>query len=101
MLMVVMVAREKWTDGRLDALDNKVDDGLERLNSDIKDLRWEMNARFDKVDARFDRVDARFDKIDERFNRIGDRMVRAAWALAAATIGGATAIIAALIAANG
>lgn len=84
MLMVVMVAREKWTDERLDALDNKVDDGLERLGSDIKDLRWEMNARFDKVDARFDKVD--------------ERMFQAAVAIVVATVGGAGAIVAALIA---
>jgi tetrahydromethanopterin S-methyltransferase subunit G len=41
--MVVMTPREKWTDERLDDLNNKVDDG------------------FDAVDKRFDRLEARID----------------------------------------
>jgi hypothetical protein len=56
MLMAVMTPREKWTDARLDNLNKKVDDGFARLDTDIRDLRREMNARFNSVDARFDAV---------------------------------------------
>ena len=52
--MAVMMPREKWTDERLDDLNKKVDEGFGRLDGDIKDLRRDMNTRFDKVDARFD-----------------------------------------------
>ena len=52
--MAVMMPRETWTDERLDDLNKKVDDGfarldrrIDRLDEDIKDLRREMNARFD------------------------------------------------------
>jgi hypothetical protein len=54
MLMAVMLPRERWTDERLDELNKKVDDGFARVDKDIrelrgevKDLRSEMNARFD------------------------------------------------------
>ena len=53
-----MVPREKWSDDRLDDLNKKVDDGFAdtkvemregfaRVDGDIKELRREMNARFD------------------------------------------------------
>jgi hypothetical protein len=32
--------------------------------AELKELRAEINAKFDKIDARFDKVDARFDAID-------------------------------------
>jgi hypothetical protein len=48
--------REAWTDERLDDLNAKVDRGFERVDTDIRELRGEMNARFDKVDARFDQL---------------------------------------------
>ena len=95
-----MTPREKWTDERLDDLSKKVDDGFAetkaemregfaRLDGEAKDLRREMDERFDKVDKRFNKIDARFDKIDERFE-----------ALNRALLSGAVVIIAALIGVN-
>jgi hypothetical protein len=52
--MAVMMPREKWTDERLDDLNKKVDEGFARLDTDIRELRSEMNRRFDAMDARFD-----------------------------------------------
>ncbi|HEU4707284.1 MAG TPA: hypothetical protein VFS64_08860 [Solirubrobacterales bacterium] len=53
-----MTLREKWTDERLDDLNKKVDDGFARLDADIRELRSEMNRRFDAMN---DSVNARFD----------------------------------------
>ena len=72
MLMVVMTPREKWTDERLDDLNAKVDkgfaetkagmrEGFTRVDADIRELRGEMNARFEKVDKRFEKINDRFD----------------------------------------
>jgi hypothetical protein len=72
--MAVMMPREKWTDERLDDLNKKVDDGFAetkaemragfgRVDGEIKELRREMNARFDSFDARFESIDARFDAL--------------------------------------
>jgi hypothetical protein len=63
--MAVMTPREKWTDERLDDLSKKVDDGFAdtkaemregfaRVDGEIRELRKDMNARFDAMDARFD-----------------------------------------------
>jgi hypothetical protein len=54
--MAVMMPREKWTDERLDDLNKKVDDGFARLDTDIRELRREINAGFNSVHARFEAV---------------------------------------------
>jgi hypothetical protein len=41
--------RESWTDERLDDLNDRVSDGFQRLDGEIKDLRREMNTRFDAL----------------------------------------------------
>ena len=43
-------ARATWTDERLDDLSKSVD----RVDTDLRQLRTEMNARFDGMNARFD-----------------------------------------------
>lgn len=54
MLMAVMMSpRENWTDERLDDLNKKVDIGFARVDTDIRDLRREMNARFDAMNRNF------------------------------------------------
>jgi tetrahydromethanopterin S-methyltransferase subunit G len=89
--MVVMTPREKWTDERLDDLNKKVEDGFAetkaemregfaRVDGDMKDLRREMDERFDKVDKRFD-------KIDERFEALNRALLSGAVVIIAALIG--------------
>jgi hypothetical protein len=48
------MAREKWTDERLDDLAGRVDRGFAEVKGEIRDLRAEMNERFSSVDSRFD-----------------------------------------------
>jgi len=102
-----MTPREKWADERLDDLNEKVDKGFAEMRegfvrvdgevkelrretkAEIKELRREMHAGFDKVDARFDKMDERFSKMSDRFDGLGQIL-----------IGGAIAIIAALIGSN-
>jgi hypothetical protein len=54
--MAVTMPREKWTDERLDDLNKKVDDGFADTKAEFRELRREMNERFNAVDARFDAV---------------------------------------------
>lgn len=42
-------SREKWTDERLDDLNQKVDSGFERVDRELVLLRTEMNSRFDSL----------------------------------------------------
>jgi hypothetical protein len=52
--------REKWTDERLDDLNDRVSEGFTRIDDDLRGLRGEMNARFELMEERFD---ARFDAL--------------------------------------
>jgi hypothetical protein len=60
MLMAAMMPREKWTDDRLDdlnkkvedgfaRLDKKIDDGFARVDADIREIRTDMNSRFEAL----------------------------------------------------
>ena len=40
-------ARATWTDERLDDLARRVDHGFNRVDGDLRELRTEMNVRFD------------------------------------------------------
>jgi hypothetical protein len=52
------MAREKWTDERLDDLAGRVDRGFAEVKGEVRDLRVEMNQRFDSLtgetNSRFD-----------------------------------------------
>jgi len=41
--------REAWTDERLDDLQGEMRRGFDRVDADIRDLRAEMNTRFDAM----------------------------------------------------
>ncbi len=44
--------RDAWTDERLDDLSDRMGDGFGRVDTDVRELRSEMNLRFDRTDAR-------------------------------------------------
>jgi hypothetical protein len=48
--------RDAWTDERLDDLNQRVDVGFRDLLQEMRELRSEMNARFEAVDARLDGI---------------------------------------------
>jgi hypothetical protein len=52
--------REKWTDERLDDLNDRVSEGFIRIDGELRAMRGEMNARFESMEERFD---ARFDAL--------------------------------------
>jgi len=68
--MAVMMPREKWTDERLDDLQTEMRTGFVRVDGEIKELRHEMNARFDSMQ---NSIDARFDALNR--NLIGGLVV--------------------------
>jgi chromosome segregation ATPase len=39
---------------------------LQAVTGDIKDLKLEMNQRFEQVDKRFEQMDKRFDQLEEK-----------------------------------
>ncbi len=72
--------RESWTDERLDDLNHRVEEGFSRVDVDIRDLKTEMSARFDRIDERFERI-------DERFERMHRLMLQSSVLVIAALIG--------------
>ncbi|MDR1623001.1 MAG: hypothetical protein LBS00_11555 [Synergistaceae bacterium] len=59
--------REKFEIEVLKRFD-KVDVRFEKVDSNIRDLRSEMNARFESVYLRFEKVDAKFDKLADKMD---------------------------------
>jgi hypothetical protein len=46
---MAVMAREEWTDGRLDDLNKKVDDGFMEMRTEFRALRGEMKSEFQAV----------------------------------------------------
>jgi hypothetical protein len=59
--------RMNWIDDRLDERFDHVDERFDRAESDIRELRGDMDLGFSQLRAemngRFDRLDARFDAL--------------------------------------
>jgi hypothetical protein len=60
---MAVMAREAWTDERLDDLNARVDKGFDEVKGEIRDLRTEMNYRFGAIDGRLNSIEARLDGI--------------------------------------
>jgi hypothetical protein len=52
--MAVMMAREVWTDERLDDLANRMDRGFDEVKGEVRDLHIEMNVLRSEMNQRFD-----------------------------------------------
>ncbi|MGH2962909.1 MAG: hypothetical protein ACRDL3_12065 [Solirubrobacterales bacterium] len=61
-------ARATWTDERLDDLSNRVDEGFNRLDQDLRQQRVEINARFDALEAR---LGGRIDGVQRTMIQVG------------------------------
>lgn len=101
--------RDSWTDDRLDDLNDKVgelarrtDNGFNRVDADLRDLRGEMSAmrtelRGETAELRSE-MNARFDAMqrgfDARFDALQRTMIQFSGVMVAALIG----VIATLIA---
>jgi predicted nuclease with TOPRIM domain len=72
--------RKSWTDERLDDGFDRVDADLRAVRAEVSAFRVETNERFDRLegranshDGRFDRLEDRFSTFEERFDRLEDR----------------------------
>jgi len=54
LLSMAVMAREAWTDERLDDLNARVEKGFDRVDADIRELRSEMKTGFAEVNGRID-----------------------------------------------
>jgi tetrahydromethanopterin S-methyltransferase subunit G len=89
--MNVDAPRKRWTGDRLDGLDEKVGDGFAQVAK-----------QFEKVDERFEKVEGKIESavkelradMDARFERLNERFTHLTWGLFSAAV----VIIAAFIA---
>lgn len=91
---------EGWTEERLDDLKQEVGrqgarlERIEdRMDVGFRDIRQEMDRRFDKVDERFDKVDRRFEAMDGRLYAIHRTLILFLASMFAAMIGLIAAVI--------
>lgn len=60
---VAVMARETWTDERLDDLRGDINKGFARVDSDVRELRAETRLLRADMKEGFDHMDARFDAL--------------------------------------
>jgi uncharacterized protein YhaN len=63
---MAVMARERWTD-------EKLDKAFGRIDGDLRELRVEMRKGFEQIEQRFEQMDKRFDQIDKRFEQVDKR----------------------------
>ena len=89
------VPRDEYREvlSRLDILEHDVSD----IKVNLRDLRREMNERFDWMNERFNRMNERFGRMNEHFDQMYDRMlVQTRWLIGLLTLIGA--VVSALLA---
>ncbi|HEX8753004.1 MAG TPA: hypothetical protein VF731_06265 [Solirubrobacterales bacterium] len=68
------MARDSWTDERLDDLNTKVDRGFVQVDQRFDRFQGDVDRRFDEVNKRFDEVNERFVRfeasVDRRFENV-------------------------------
>lgn len=77
-----VMARESWTDERLDEFAKRIDERFDRVDE-----------RFNEVDAKFEQIDKRLDKIDGRLESMQKTMVFGMIATSSAYIAGFAALV--------
>jgi hypothetical protein len=78
-----VMARESWTDERLDEFGKRMDERFDRVDE-----------RFEQVDERFEQVDKRFEQIDRRLDRLADGLESVRKAIVFGAIAMSTAFVA-------
>jgi hypothetical protein len=77
-----VMARESWTDERLDEFRKRIDERFDRVDE-----------RFNEVDARLGKMEERFDKIDSRFESQNRILIFGVIAMSSAYIAGFAALV--------
>lgn len=73
----------EWTDGRLDELSKKVDDGFAEVKADMR----ELGGRIDKLGGRLDQLSGRFDKLQHTLMQVAVAATVGAGAMVVTSIG--------------
>lgn len=69
--------REKWSDERLNDLNRRVENGFNRVDADLRDVRGEIAGLRSGMDARFEHLESRFDALQRTMLQVGGGLVAA------------------------
>lgn len=83
------MARESWTDERLDEFGKRMDERFDRVDERFDDV----DAKFKQVDKRFEGVDQRLDKIDARLEGQNRILIFGVIAISSAYLAGFAALV--------
>ena len=83
---MAVMARETWTDERLDDLAKRMDKGFDEVKGEIRDLRAHTDKGFEaakgeirelrhEMNEGFARVDSKFDALGNRFDAMQRTMI--------------------------
>jgi len=93
--------RSNWSEGHLDDLNKKVDDGIGRLDEEFKLVRGEMREGFARVDEEFKLVRGEmregFEKVGDEFKAVRFEMGAGFERMNRTLIGGLATVVAALL----
>jgi hypothetical protein len=67
--------REAWTDGRLDDLNHRVEEGFNRVDADLRELRVEMNAEFTAVRGEVNGLRGEMGALNRTLFQLGGGMI--------------------------
>ena len=62
--------REKWTDGRLDDMNERINEGINRLDHELRDVRAEVRDVRSEVAGVRQELNRRFDAIQQMMLRL-------------------------------
>jgi len=98
---MAMVAREAWTDERLDDLNKKVDEGFQEMRTEFRALRGEMRAEFQGVRgemrAEIRGVRGEIQGVREEIASMSRNLMQLTWGLIGAMLVGFLGTIAAVV----
>jgi len=99
---MAVMAREAWTDERLDDLNKKVDDGFKEMHAEFRALRGEMKSEFQAVRAEmkseFQGVRGEIQGIRNELAAMNRNLVQLTWGLIGTVLVAFLGIIAAILA---
>ena len=109
---MAVMAREAWTDGRLDDLNKKVDDGFKEMRTEFRVLRGETTGEFQAVrgemkagfqavrgemKAEFQAVRVEIQGVRDEVAAMGHNLIQLTWGLIGTMLVGFVGIIATII----
>lgn len=76
---MAVMAREQWTDQRMDDLNGRMEKGFDRVDADIRELRSEIGSHRGETKTDFERVNDEFGRLRAEmkagFERVDDEFV--------------------------